>query len=400
MGSCSGAEPVSWFDDASNWGTAAGKIGPGSTVGVCGVLSSPLVFHGSGVTVSFQQGAGVSVPVCPFTGCIDTNGFTGITILGGTVQATANGTGLANHVASSYGIEAAGCDGCVINGTTVADIYTRTSDSDLALDSASEVRGIDISGSGWTVEDATIHDAGWGIVDVFQQGATGDTVTGSDIYNVDHGWVPTFDGAGGYGSFSFTDNHVHDFANWDSGSADAYHHDGIHCFTFGSNGQPAHFDSMTISGNTFDGDPGQNSTADIFIEGGSSSGSTPCGDSSSVVRITENAFSASEPLSNGFLGIFSTSPQVIDNTFKGSGQGINVDISSGASNVTFMGNTDTDAGTLIWISPSELAPGGLANNTYSGSGSNAFACGSSIVASIASWQACIGGDLNATFTAL
>ncbi len=340
----------------------------------------------------------MSVPVCPSSGCIDLNGFSGITVLGGTVQGTANGTGLANQSGNSIGIEAPSCTGCVINGTTIAGIYTRTSQSDTAFgSSAGGLRGIDISGSGWTIENVTIHDAGWGIVNVFAPGATGDTVSASNIYNVDHGWVPTFDGTGSRGSFFFTNNHVHDYANWDSGSLDEYHHDGIHCFTFDSSGAPAHFTDMVIAGNTFDGNPGQNVTADIFIEGGSGSGSTPCGDATSKVWIYNNTFTGTQPLSNGFIGAFSASPQIINNTFNGPGSGANVMVWNGnASGGSYENNLSENAGTLIALDKSAVPT--VDHNAYAASGSNAFICGANFYSSLSSWQTCIGGDATANYT--
>ncbi len=48
--SCANAHAASWFNSSSNWGTGATQIGGGTTVHLCGTVSSGLTFQGSGAS--------------------------------------------------------------------------------------------------------------------------------------------------------------------------------------------------------------------------------------------------------------------------------------------------------------------------------------------------------------
>jgi hypothetical protein len=50
--SCANARPASWFNSGSNWGSGSTQITPGSTVYLCGSISTSLTFQGSGVSGS------------------------------------------------------------------------------------------------------------------------------------------------------------------------------------------------------------------------------------------------------------------------------------------------------------------------------------------------------------
>ena len=291
-----------------------------------------------------------------------------------------------------------GCTDCSISGGSITGIYRRTSNSDNNLGSAGGSRAIDVSGSNTTISGTTITDAGWAIVSTHEPGETGETITGTTITRVDHAWVLAFDGPANYGSFTFDHNTIGDYANWDS-SGDLYHHDGIHCFTFNNpTGAAAHFSSLAVTRNTFNGDPGVNNTADIFLEGGSGPGSTPCADSSSQVTISGNTFTASQSMSNGLIGIFSTNPVVTSNTFNS--PGTDVDIQTPATGGSFTGNTVTGQGTLVWLSPSSFPAGAVDQNGYHTGNSNAFVCGPNFFSptQFASWRSCIRGDVHSTYS--
>src|SRR5664279_1220382 len=65
--SCANANSAAFFNTAGSWGTA-NTIGPGTTVHVCGNLTTPLTFRGSGasgspVTLLFDPGASMSTTV-------------------------------------------------------------------------------------------------------------------------------------------------------------------------------------------------------------------------------------------------------------------------------------------------------------------------------------------------
>ena len=74
--SCANAKAVSFFNTAANWGAAATQIGPGTTVHLCGTISSQLTARGSGasgspITILFESAAKISLPACDSTnGCL------------------------------------------------------------------------------------------------------------------------------------------------------------------------------------------------------------------------------------------------------------------------------------------------------------------------------------------
>src|ERR1700685_1857894 len=45
--SCTNAYAVTFFNASSNWGTGASQIGPGTTVDLCGTITTELTAHGS-----------------------------------------------------------------------------------------------------------------------------------------------------------------------------------------------------------------------------------------------------------------------------------------------------------------------------------------------------------------
>jgi hypothetical protein len=120
---CADAKAFGFFNTSSNWGSGSSQIGPGTTVHVCGAItgaagvSGLLAFQGSGttgspITLKFEPGAVVQAPyfgrnggvyggnmswivIDGGTSCGNVGGV--ITPCNGTVQATANGGGLANQ---------------------------------------------------------------------------------------------------------------------------------------------------------------------------------------------------------------------------------------------------------------------------------------------------------------
>jgi hypothetical protein len=412
---CSDAKPVSFFNTTSNWGSASGQIGPGVTVELCGTITSQLMAHGSGttsspITVQWTSGATLSEPVCPGTGCFDTNNQTDLTLNGGSngsIQSTANGTGLAHQTSGVDGIYAAGCTGCTFENLLIENMYVHTSTSDTAID-GSENQGIFISGSNINILNNTIHDVGWAILSQFRNGDGNVTISNNNIYDIDHGFALTGTGGGiTIGTVVFSHNNVHDFANWDTNAADAYHHDGVHCFT-GYTGSYAHLTGVYIDDNTFGGQTGYNMNAMIFLEGGQGSGYTPCGDSTSKIYIFNNVFSDSGQIADGFLALYSTSPQIYNNTMMGyssTSSGSNCIIHEPSANYattaeSFENNVISDCDNEIGASTGRYASGQPDYNIYAQGGSNAFGCNTNDYAfsQFSSWKSCIGGDSHSSTT--
>jgi hypothetical protein len=264
---CSTAKAYTWFNSASSWGTGAAQIGPGTTVHLCGTfVGTPgqrlLILGGSGtstspITIKFETNAILSAPYWSSQGAIYESGRSYIVIDGGTngvIKNTANGTGRGN-AQDSRAIYAPSCTGCVIKNLTIADLYVRTSNSDLAVRQTAINCVYWLNSSNITITKVTCHDAGW----AFAGYGNNFTLAYSNIYNIDHGLA--FGAVGTTSGFQIHDNHIHDYVKWDS-PTNAYHHDGLHLW--GQNGGV--ITNGTIYNNIFDGDSGVNITGHIYIQ--------------------------------------------------------------------------------------------------------------------------------------
>ena len=304
QGNDNGASPANahdaaWFNTAGNWGSAAGKIGPGDTVHLCGVFSfaatrTGLLVNASGVsgspiTIIFEPGAILQSPVfingnSQGDGAIATNGNSWIVIDGGTtaqglpngiIQDTDNGSGL-GHRQWSIGIGAGNCNNCEFKNLIIRNIYLRTSYND-TTDMDGDV-GMSVSGSNWRVHHCVFHDIRWALSHGYNAGDSNNTVDHNEFYNNDHDFTLASNTTGTASRDYVHDNYFHDFANWDSPN-NMFHHDGIHSWnsaelsgasTWGS------FTGLYIYNNRFDGDCGGNFNEHIFLEGGyNNTGRTP-----------------------------------------------------------------------------------------------------------------------------
>ncbi len=400
---CANARAAAWFDDASHWGSGSHAIRAGTMIHLCALISTPLIFHASGthdrpITLYFEPGAKIALPVCPGrrAGCIDTNGNSHIWIDGGvngSIRNTENGTALAHHQGESYGIEASDCNGCRIENLTIADLYTHTSPTDATID-ATENRGITFSGSNLTIAHNTLHDIGWALVAEWSAHDRFVSIAHNNVYRIDHGLALTAAFSGGsIGPISVYGNAFHGYANWDTGT-DAYHHDGIHCFSADARGYTPHYNGLYIYDNRFGGPTGVDMTAQIFIEGGSGEGSTPCADSTSKIWIFDNVASASSPIYNGIFGVYAGTPRVYSNTLTGShaSTGVCYRTAPPAARERFEDNLLASCNILIVGSPATFAR--LDYNLYASGGENAFVCGARFYAfrQFAKWRRCMRAD--------
>jgi hypothetical protein len=415
--SCANARPVDWFNDRRNWGRGRGMIGPGITVALCGTIRTSLVAHGSGqpgrpITIQFERNAALSQPVCPGrgTGCLSTNRQTYLRIDGGAngaIRSTANGTNLANHADNVVGIWALDCTGCAIEHLTIGNMYVHVySAAHLNDDAANTDDGIFVSGRNVSIAHNTLHDLRTAIDADWNATDSGGRIYDNDIYNIDGGILVSPQQSGGaIGPIYIYANHIHDFANWDTVS-DAFHHDGLHCFTSETTNAPAHYRGLYIYGNTFGGktDTGlygdrDNMTAQIFLQG---SGSTQCADDTSPIYIFNNVLSASYYINDGLIDTNSGVPYVINNTMIGPEIHDGATFSTGDAvvNGVFENNLLTTAHSLMYMvaqtngQARPFASGSLSHNLYAHGGSNAFICGSNYFAfrQFARWRACIRGD--------
>lgn len=242
---------------------------------LCGTITSALAPLGSGnagspILIIADTGAVLTFAAIPTNGAINLNGlqyytldggggncgfvnYANVTCGNGQILSTANGSGLANQIAS-IAIYLNGASNITVKGWQIGPVYLHTSTSDNTQSPPGPVCVYYVGGSEITIVNNTMHDAAWCV----NGSGSAILVENNEIYDVDHGI-----GTGGTGSaYVFDQNHIHDFVNWDT-TMNSLHHDGIHIF--GTTSLPVN--GATESNNLIDGDPGANWTADIFNEG-------------------------------------------------------------------------------------------------------------------------------------
>jgi pectate lyase len=335
VGNCTGTPLLSaaGFNNQASWGTGSNQIGPGTTVLLCGTITTELNAHGSGtatspILIQFDTNAMISLPVCDNSnGCLYIGGISHIIIDGGSngiIQDTANGTAGANHL-PSFGIQASNASNVEIRNLTIQNLYVRASGDSAPIDPSTD-SGIyfNASGGNISIHDNTFHDIGWAL-DLFENMGSGITIYNNNIYNVDHGvaLAPNCSSNCTANNTSIHDNHIHDTANWDD-PADDNHHDGIHIYTQdngGGGGGGGSINGLSIYNNLFDGSWGAHFTSQIYCQAGANQGGPPA--VSGVlenVSIFNNLFLMPNAIAsgNGLMtcdGFTSGVNSVVNNTF-------------------------------------------------------------------------------------
>lgn len=248
---CADAYAYTFFNTSGNWGSGASQIGPGTTVHLCGTFtaspgaSNYLVVQGNGasgnpVTIKFETNAILQATY--WSGAaLSLGSHTYITVDGGTnglVQATANGTNLANQQNNGVGISGSGSN-ITIQNMTIANIYVHACTSPATTfpvttcpdEGGQDTKGIIFSGgSNILITNNTVHDVKWGLFYSFGGVANSNiTFSNNTEYNVDHGLFTTDGTAGGatLNGLYVYGNTWHDFASWDD-NANGNHHDCTH----------------------------------------------------------------------------------------------------------------------------------------------------------------------------
>ena len=304
---CTNAHAVSWFNNSSNWANPkqAGKIGPGDTVYLCGTITSALTVQGSGtngdpITIRFDQGANISMELCPGSGgysnlgCLATNGnsyividgdYTGNTPCGyvngsvvacnGKIQQTLVGTsgatcsaGTCSPQTTGIGVAAPSCTGCEIKNLEVGPMYVRTSSSDYDGHPFYPTGAI-VSGSNISVHNNSFHDAPSLLLDSWLDGDTNQQIYNNSWSASSHSFVfsqNTISTA--MGTAYYHDNYDNKGSTWDSTHASQFHESNIHAWGI-SNGTvgTGSVIGFYIYNNKLI-NPGKGMTDWIFLEGG------------------------------------------------------------------------------------------------------------------------------------
>lgn len=306
--SCADAHAVSFFNNSQNWGTAAGQIGPGTVVHLCGTILAPagsyaLNVLGSGSSTSpieilFESGVEIQSPYGGSfnalegrgTGMINVNNVSNVIVDGGTdgiIENTANGTDLVNHQ-SSVGVYLHGSN-LTVRNLTIKSIYVNNGSSKSATDTA-----------GYNSSDIAVggHSSDISIYNCTLQNASiniSSNTTGNEInyYNNTLSDAHWFISATGAGQVDIHNNNFGSQINWDYPDS-TYHTDGI--ITWGDSSQIVDY----IYNNAFIGDMGDGSpTAEVFCTYGISGNG-----SGSSCYIFNNLFVGTGATENGAVAIW------------------------------------------------------------------------------------------------
>ena len=387
--SCSNAKSVSFFNSSGNWGTGSSQIGPGTTVHLCGTISSgagstALTFQGSGtssnpITLRFETGAGLTAPYWSASnGGISISGRSYLTIDGGTngyITTSQNGTNLANQ-ADTKSIFVGGCTGCTIKNLTISNMFVHTSGT-----SGGNSYGIYLyGGNNNTLDGNKIHDGRWCVFYIYPGSNTtsNNAVTDNTIYNCDHG-ITAGDGnsSATLNNFIISGNTIHDMVNWDE-PTDSFHHDYIHVWAVGGSSV---IKGLQIFNNYFYGDPGQNNTALVNVE--TQSGNT--NDGALVYNNVLTNSSSSHLPPYGYISSGGTNISLYNNTIVGSSTSQSVANQCfylGGKNYKILNNTCQNVGLFLTLGSNGSISQVDRNNWYNGGGF--YANGSFL--SLAAWK--------------
>jgi len=400
---CSTAKPITWLGNPASWGTGASQIGPGTTIHLCGTITGTpgqqlFVVRADGtstspITIKWEPNAVLTAPYWSAMGAIYTAGRSYIVLDGGTngiIRNTRNGTGR-GYAQNSRAIYADGCNNCIVKNLTIADMYVRTSYTDLAV-TQTDVNCVHMLGAtNFTISHITCHDAGWAIAG----GANNLTIEYSNLYHVDHGLA--FGAQGKTSGFWIHDNHIHDYTNWDS-PTNAYHHDGLHLWGQGG----GTVTNGAIYNNLFDGDSGVNITAHIYLQ-----------DSIQNVTVYNNVFvapsnhtltvlwfAARSTTSTGMPGGLATGNSAFNNFINGGSHAhgaalyINSQVNFTAANNILMGGQAD----ITLQGGSTLSPAGIDRNIYlelaDYGDRNTFGHNGLVYQTLAQWQSVCHCDAN------
>lgn len=415
---CADAYAVTWFNSSANWGSTTGKIGPGTTVHLCGIFNAPagasgyLTFQGSGIsgspiTLLFETGAVLEAPYWS-GGAINLRGQNYLTINGGTnglCEATQNGTSL------TYQQDGGGCvvsgsnvSNVIIENLTISNIYVRNCGGVPCSDaSGGNTFGIQIwTGTNDLIQSNKINDAHWLITVYYGGSASTSTnlqVTHNTLSDMDHGVIFGDQGNNSVLRSSNCSSSIdnNDFSNmqvWDN-TADAFHHDAIHVWA--NNTPGSNYTGVCLYDNYAHGNMGQYPSGIFTLE----SIGTNDYVFNNVIDLTAGGLCADGALAKfsgaGADGSGNTwaNNTVIPGTQCTQDIGIQENSGGVLENNLFMSNSQT----YVYSTSGSITAANY--NVYgTAAGSNPFfgSCGSGI--SFATWQKACGFDVNGKLTSV
>lgn len=424
---CGDALPVSFFNAPANWGSGSNQIGPGTTVNLCGTFTAPagaseyLVFQGSGssgnpITLQCDSSAAVIIQAPYWSGAVvDLRGQDYLTLNGAgcTIQATANGTALANQQDNGVGIgEGSASSNVQIENWTIQNMYVHTCTepvSNCTDEGGQNTYGIRLyGGSNVSINNNTVNNMKWAVFLVYAVG--GGTSTGFNVYNntissMDHGVV--FGDPNSTASVLSSSNcssavYNNDFSNmqpWDAAD-DLNHHDAIHIWA-NDTAAGAKYTGVCLYSNYFHGDAGATDNTVFGMESSGNgnyifnnvinvSGYSACATGAIGIWTGSGSNSSNQHVFNNTISPTANCPTSVDFEQTSSDVIENNLILSGNSTYVYTDGTSGDLATADYNSYATLA------------GSNPFygPSGCSSGASFATWRSGCGFDTHGQNTTI
>lgn len=239
------AYPLTWLNNAANWGSGVSQFNPGDTAVLVGTITQQIVIQASGnpgqpYTIGFNPGANMTSPAWPSSGAINIGNHSWITIDGGPgyaiIQNTDNGTLLGNQVNSSL-IYASGGNynetGLEIKRLKLLNCFVHQMGS-----TSGGGNGIYINSNGTNVfvHDCYVTNANTGINLVWGSAAGAGGSDNFKVYNcsaVGCNWdIALSIGSDAHfaGTAMIYSNYCGGNWVWDTGAPDTFHHNGVMVF--------------------------------------------------------------------------------------------------------------------------------------------------------------------------
>lgn len=415
---CANQHAITFLTTFGNWGSGSSQIGPDSTVHLCGTITTQFPVSNDGtsghpITIVFESSAKLSVPYCLSSGganpsgCIDFQGNDYIVIDGGVacgpgtacstndtgtgiIEATANGTNLANQIENTVGIAMNNCTGCEIKNLIIRNLYVHVAGADSAGGSNLAIAMSQGGITNCSFHDMTVHDIYAGIYSV-GNADTNVSVYRNYIYNVNWGTYRGTSLGNTQTNWAIYDNHFGSVANWDDTSgANQHHHDRVF-MADGVAGQ-GNFDGVYIYNNLFDGTSGTRSTAMIYWGGGSQinayvynnvfDDTSGVNSMNALLELTGGSATSVWVYNNIIMG-FSTTSEAVCVQLEGTARFFNNAVTGcdallqNKSGITYTGDYNV------------YGAGGAAHTWQSGSGSTSYT-------TIAAWRTFTGQEANSS----
>jgi hypothetical protein len=416
QGNCTtGPQTPAWFNSSANWGSGTSQIGPGTSVLLCGTITTPLTVQSSGsggnpITITFDTGAAINPISCSSgTGnaCLSVAGRAYIIVDGGTTcgwinhaQVACNGTiqnSTAQPSGSNFGIDASNCTNCEFRNLNIGPIYTKSSGG---TEPSGDIRGIQaVSSAGtgtWQIHNNIAHDTSSAFVYV-PSGSNdpGPTVYNNVTYNINSSLDISNNSNGTLIAAVVHDNNFGSTANWDnSGCPD--HHNSMHAFAQGTGSNSG----FQYYNNLINGNWGGCATSGLYFEG-------PSG----TILVYNNVWLMTyTQMNNGIVGFdgasFAATMRFYNNTLIGQSRSGDVCMTLGsgssATSISMENNIISGCNSLFAGQGSAITFTKVDYNTWGGDSSSTpwgLNCnpGPCSYYNFSGWQTAVSGEAHSTF---